>query len=271
MMNNFWKRFYNNEFITTSLSFSVAVIAWEMAVCLFGIPQWLLPRPTAIIGEMYQSAGYLWQNTLVTIEEILLGFVLACLTGTFLGIVIAYSPIMGKTLYKFLVATQTVPKVAIAPLLVVWLGLGMAPKIIMVFLLCFFPVMVNMVSGLQSINRELLDLSEVMGADWLQSFLKIRFPAALPHLFNGLRVSISLAVIGAIISEFVCADQGLGYSLLVSSSQLKGPLTFSVVTILAFVGIVLFSIIAWMEKLICPWAKTTLAEEHIISEKNIKH
>jgi NitT/TauT family transport system permease protein len=161
-----------------------------------------------------------------------------------------------------------VPKVAITPLLVVWLGLGMAPKIIMVFLLCFFPIMVNMVSGLQSVNRELLDLAEVMGADWLQSFLKIRFPAALPHLFNGLRVSISLAVIGAIISEFVCADQGLGYSLLVSSSQLKGPLTFSVVTILAFVGIALFSIVAWMEKLICPWAKTTAAEDRNNSEKN---
>ena len=261
-MNSRWKKFYNNELVTTILSLSVVVIVWELLVYLFKIPQWLLPPPRAIISEMYQTAGYLWQHSLVTIEEILLGFALAVVAGISLGIIIAYSPVLEKTLYKLLVATQTIPKVAITPLLVVWLGLGLAPKIVMVFLLCFFPIMVNMVSGLQSTNRELLELAEVMGANWVQSFLKIRFPAALPYLFNGLRVSISLAVIGAIISEFVCADRGLGYSLLIATSQLKGPLTFSVVTILAAVGIGLFSTIAWLEKLICPWAKWTEIEDN---------
>ncbi len=261
-MNIHWKKFYHNEFVTTILSFSVVVIVWELVVFQLKTPQWLLPPPRAIIFEMYQKAGYLWQHSLVTIEEILLGFALALVFGILMGIIIAYSPVLEKTLYKLLVATQTVPKVAITPLLVVWLGIGLAPKIALVFLLCFFPIMVNMVSGLQSTSKELLELADVMGANWLQSFLKIRFPAAFPYLFNGLKVSISLAVIGAIISEFVCADRGLGYSLLITTNHLQGPLTFSVVTILAVVGIILFSIVAWLEKLICPWAKWTKTEDN---------
>ncbi|PKM44542.1 MAG: ABC transporter permease [Firmicutes bacterium HGW-Firmicutes-8] len=267
-MNSRWKKFYNNELVTTILSFSVVVIVWELLIYLFEIPQWLLPPPETIISEMYQNAGYLWQHSIVTIEEILLGFALALVVGMLLGVIIAFSPALEKTLYKLLVATQTVPKVAIAPLLVVWLGIGLASKIALVFLLCFFPIMVNMVSGLQSTSRELLELADVMGANWLQSFLKIRFPAALPYLFNGLRVSISLAVIGAIISEYVCADRGLGYSLLMATNHLKGPLTFSVVTILAMVGVGLFSVVAWLEKLICPWTKSTDTEDHINSEKS---
>ncbi len=261
-MNSHWKKIYNNDFVTTILSLSFLVIFWELLVYLFKIPQWLLPPPRAIISEMHQNAGYLWQHSLVTIEEILLGFALAFVAGILLGTIIAYSPLLGKTLYKILVAIQTIPKIAIAPLLVVWLGLGLAPKITLVFLLCFFPIVVNMVSGLQSTSQELLELADVMGANGLQSFLKIRFPATLPYLFNGLRVSISLAVIGAIISEFVSADQGLGYSLLIATSQLKGPLTYSIVTILAVVGIGLFSIVAWLEQLICPWAKWTKTEDN---------
>lgn len=267
-MNHNWKKFYNNEFVWTVLTFSFVVTVWELLVNLFKIPQYLLPSPRTIIIEMYQTAGFLWKHSIVTIEVILLGFALSVIAGIFLGIVIAYSPVLEKTLYKLLVATQTIPKVAIAPLLVVWLGLGMAPKVALVFFLCFFPITVNMVSGLQSTSDELLELAEVMGANWLQSFLKIRFPAALPNLFNGLKVSVSLAVIGTIISEFICSDQGLGYGLLIASSQLKGPLTFSIVTILAVIGISLFSMVTRLEKLICPWAKSTEIEGQIISKKN---
>jgi len=261
-MNNRWKRFCNNELAMTILSMSVVIVFWELLVYFFKIPQWLLPSPKAIISEMYRSAAYLWEHSLVTLGEIILGFALAFGGGLLLGIIIAFSPVLEKTLYKLLVATQAIPKVAIAPILVVWLGLGQLSKIALVFLLCFFPIMVGTVSGLQSTNRELLELADVMGANWFQSFLKIRFPAALPYLFNGLRVSVSLAVIGAIISEFVNADRGLGYSLLIATSQLKGPLTFSVVTILALLGIGLFSIVAWLEKLVCPWAKSTETESH---------
>lgn len=254
-MNSRWKRFYNNELIMTILSLGVVVSVWELLVNFFRVPQWLLPAPSAIFSEMYSSAGYLWQHTLVTLEEILVGFTLALAIGIFLGIIIAFSPVLEKTLYKLLVATQSVPKVAIAPLLVLWLGLGQMTKMTMVFLMCFFSIMVGMVSGLQSTQRELLELADVLGANGLQSFLKIRFPAALPYLFNGLKVSASMAVVGAVISEFVNADRGLGYSLLITTSQMNGPLAFSVVTILAVLGIGLFSLIAWLEKVICPWAK----------------
>lgn len=256
-MKSRWKRLYNNEWVMTLLSFGVVITLWEALVHLFKVKQWLLPAPSAILAEMLKSSGYLWRHTLVTLWEVLIGFILAFGIGILLGVIIAYSPLLEKTLYKLLVATQSVPKVAIAPLLVIWLGLGQLTKVTMVFLMCFFPIMVGMVSGLQSTHRELLELSEVLGAKWHQAFLKIRFPASLPYLFNGLRVSVSMAVIGAVISEFVNADKGLGYSLLITTSQMNGPLAFSVVTILAALGIGLFSLVAWLEKLICPWAKTT--------------
>ncbi|MEL1133946.1 ABC transporter permease [Desulfitobacterium sp. THU1] len=256
-MKNRWKQLYNSEWIMTLLSFGVVLVLWEALVHLFELPQWLLPAPSAILGEMGQSSGYLYLHTMVTLEEVLIGFIFALGIGIFLGVIIAYSPLLEKTLYKLLAATLSIPKVAIAPLLVLWLGLGQTSKITMVFLMCFFPIMVGMVSGLQATPRELLELSNVLGASRTQSFLKIRFPAALPYLFNGLRVSTSMAVVGAVISEFVSADKGLGYSLLITTSQMNGPLAFSAVTILALMGIALFSFVAWLESTICPWAKTS--------------
>jgi ABC-type nitrate/sulfonate/bicarbonate transport system, permease component len=239
----------------TILSLGFVVILWEFSAKMFRVPPWLLPAPSAILREMHNSAGYLWAHTLVTLQEILIGFVVALVVGILLGIIIAFSPVLEKTLYKLLVATQSIPKVAIAPLLVLWLGFGLMTKITMVFLMCFFSIMVGMVSGLQATHRELLELADVLGANWIQSFFKIRFPAALPYLFNGLKISASMAVIGAVISEFINADRGLGYSLLISTSQMNGPLAFSVMTILAVIGIGLFSIVARLEKVICPWAK----------------
>jgi NitT/TauT family transport system permease protein len=260
-MNSRYKRCFNHELFLTTLSLGIVLVLWQLLVSLLELPQWLLPSPQAILAEMYRSAGLLWQHSLVTLTEILQGFALALVIGIFLGIIIAYSPLLEKTLYKLLVATQAIPKAAIAPLLVVWLGLGQLSKIAMVFLMCFFPIMVGMVSGLQSTSRELVELAEVLGANWWQSFLKFRFPAALPHLFNGVRVAVSLAVIGAVISEFLNADQGLGYSLLIATSQLKGPLAFASVIILALIGIGLFMLVAWLEKLACPWGKPATTEE----------
>lgn len=259
-MFNRRQRYYNNELLMSILSLMLVMGIWEIFVYFLKIPKWLLPAPTAILAEMAASSSYLLQHTLVTLGEIIQGFILALFVGMFLGTLIAFFPLLEKTLYKILVATQAIPKVAIAPLLVIWLGLGQLSKIAMVFLMCFFPIMVGMVSGLQSTNKELLELADVLGAKWWQAFRKIRFPAALPYLFNGLRVSASMAVIGAVISEFINADKGLGYSLLIATSQLNGPLSFAVVSILALLGIGLFSIVAALEKLICPWAKTNEKE-----------
>jgi len=251
------KRFYQSELFITLLSFGFVLLIWELLTRVLEIPKWLLPGPTLIFTEMWNSADHLWQHTLVTGGEILQGFGLALVGGVIFGTVIAYSPFLEKTLYKLLVATQAMPKAALAPLLVIWLGLGHSSKLAMVFLMCFFPVMVSMVSGLQSTSRELLELSEVLGTNWLQGFLKIRFPSALPYLFSGVRVAASLSVVGAVISEFVNADKGLGYSLLISAARLNGPLTFASVLILAALGIGLFSLVTFIEKLICPWAKTS--------------
>lgn len=250
------KHFYQSELFITLLSFSSVLLIWEILTVFLEIPKWLLPGPTLIFLEMWNSASHLWQHTLVTGGEILQGFGLALVGGVIFGTIIAYSPFLEKTLYKLLVATQAMPKAALAPLLVIWLGLGHSSKLAMVFLMCFFPVMVSMVSGLQSTSRELLELSEVLGTSWLQGFLKIRFPAALPYLFSGVRVAASLSVVGAVISEFVNADKGLGYSLMLSAAHLNGPLTFASVIILAALGVGLFSLVTYLEKLICPWAKT---------------
>jgi len=252
------KPFYHTGSFLTFLSFGFVLLLWEVLTRIFKIPKWLLPGPTLICRELWNSAGILWQNTLVTGSEIVQGFVLALIGGIVLGTIIAYSPFLEKTLYKLLAATQAMPKAALAPLLVIWLGLGHPAKLAMVFLMCFFPVMVSMVTGLQSTSRELLELAEVLGSNWLQSFLKIRFPAALPYLISGVKVAASLSVVGAVISEFVNADKGLGYSLLVSAAQLNGPLTFASVVILAALGVMLFSLVSLLEKLICPWARSSL-------------
>jgi NitT/TauT family transport system permease protein len=160
---------------------------------------------------------------------------------------------LDKSITPFLVLSQTFPKVAIAPLLIIWFGLGMLPKILVSFLVAFFPVIISEVTGMRSVETETMELIHSMQATPLQTFWKIRLPYALPHLFAGLKVAIAFAIVGAVVGEWVVADKGLGYVLLWASGNLDTPMLFSVFVILMGIGVILYYAIVWLERLFIPW------------------
>jgi NitT/TauT family transport system permease protein len=171
-----------------------------------------------------------------------------------LAVAVVYSPFLQNTIYPILLALQSMPKVAIAPLLVLWIGFGAMPKILVVFLVCFFPIIVATASGLSAVPPALMDLIRSLSATTFQTFVKIRFPTAIPHIFVGLKIAITFAVIGAVIGEFVGSDQGLGYLILISTSQSRTPLAFGALLILTIMSIVLYYAIEFLERLVVPWA-----------------
>jgi NitT/TauT family transport system permease protein len=244
-----------------------ASAAWRPALLLgliFGVwwfvaarelmPNYLVPRPGQVWEKFTTDFGYLAENSWVTLVETVIGFILASALGLGTAILIVYSPTAEKTLYPIVLFAQVIPKVAIAPLLIAWFGAGaQSPKIILAVLIAFFPVVVSAVAGLRSIDPELLDLSATMGANRWQTFRKIRFPNALPHLMAGEKVAVTLAVVGAVVGEFVGASEGLGYVLLVANGQLDSPTLFAALILMSIIGIVLFVLIEIAEALLIPW------------------
>lgn len=235
-------------------TFAVLVLLWELAADYLKIPTWLLPSPSAIGVAFVEWRGELWGHTLTTLYETLVGFILSIALAVPLAVAVVYSPFLRKSIYPILLALQSVPKVAIAPLLALWIGFGMLPKILVVFLVCFFPIIVATATGLASVPTSVMDLIRSLSANQLQTFVKIRFPTAMPHIFVGLKIAITFAVIGAVIGEFVGSESGLGYLILVSSSQARTPVAFAALVILTVMSIVLYYVMEFIEKLTIPWA-----------------
>lgn len=226
---------------------------WWVATAMEAVPAYLVPSPTAVWDTLIEDRALLARNTWVTTYETLIGFVLAGLLGLLTAVLIVYSKTLEKALYPVILFAQVIPKIAIAPILVVWFGFGPEPKIILAVLIAFFPVVISSVAGLRSVDPELLDLSATMGASRWQTFRKIRFPTALPHLMAGLKVAVTLAVVGAVVGEFVGADKGLGYVLLVASGNLNAPLLFADLLLMSAIGIVFFLLVEAAEALLIPW------------------
>jgi NitT/TauT family transport system permease protein len=192
-------------------------------------------------------------HSIVTLTEILIGFVLGVVLGLGLAIPIAYSTLVRNTLYPLIVASQAVPKIAIAPLLVLWLGFDIWPKIVVTALMVFFPVTVTAAEGFSSVDRNLLDLLRSVHANQAQIFFKVRFPHALPQIFAGLKIGITLAVVGAVVGEWVGADSGLGYLLVYANTLLDSTLLFAALFLLIVIGVVLFVLVGVLERLLLPW------------------
>jgi NitT/TauT family transport system permease protein len=203
---------------------------------------------------------YLALHTAVTLYEILWGFALAVAVGLPLATLIVYSPVFERSVYPLLVASQSVPKIAIAPLLIFWAGLGILPKVLVAFAISFFPVVIDTVVGLRSVEPEMLHLARSMGAGERKIFLKIRFPSALPSIFAGLKVAVTLAVVGAIVGEFIQADRGLGYALQQATAVLDTRLGFAAIFLLAAVGILLFMAVEAVERRLTPWSAARRSE-----------
>jgi len=231
----------------------VSLLAWEAAVIAFGIPDYLLPRVSRVFGTIMQHKATLLHDSAVTAGEIVLGFLTSVVVSVPLGIGIANFRPVERALYPLLVASQAVPKVAIAPLFIVWLGFGLLPKVAIAFLIAFFPVVVNTVVGLRATPPEYFHLLRSMGATPSQVFFKISLPHALPSIFAGLKVAMALAVVGAIVGEFVGADRGLGYLLQVASGQLNTTLLFGGLVVLSMLGILLYYAVDGLERLLLRW------------------
>ena len=243
-----------SDLVAPLATFAGLLAAWEAFTAYARLPSWLLPAPSAIGVSLVEWRWEILQHTAVTLYETVVGFAMSIAIGIPLAVAVVYSPLLQKTIYPILLALQSVPKVAIAPLLALWIGFGAWPKIIVVFLVCFFPVIVATATGLQSVPPQMLDLIRSLSASTLQTFVKIRFPSAMPHIFVGLKIAITFAVIGAVIGEFVGSEQGLGYLILVSSSQSRTPLAFAALLVLTVMSIVLYYAIEYLERVLVPWA-----------------
>jgi len=228
---------------------------WQGYTSLSGISQIVLPSPLDIALVSIKQYNLLLQQTWPTLIETVLGFGLALLIGVPLAVCVANSRLLNLALYPILVATQSIPKVAIAPIILVWFGLGINSKLALAFLVAFFPVVVDTAAGLHATPSGLLELARSLRASRLQVFMKVQMPAALPFVFAGAKVAITLAVIGAVIGEFVGSVAGLGNLVLSANSQLEGPLAWAALLWLSVLGILLFSVVALAERLLMPWTR----------------
>lgn len=235
------------------LTFVAIVGLWAAAIHVYKIPAYLLPGPGAVFQRLITDAGMLWSNAQITLAEIVLGFGLTIVTAIPLGLVIALSPLAKQTLYPPIMLLQLVPKIAVAPLFLVWLGFGIESKVLLTVLMTFFPLLLASISGFQILDTRLLYLTQSMGASVWQTFWYLRVPAALPVIFSGIKASATIAATAAIVAEFVGANQGLGYVLLKGTSTLDIELTFAVLVVLTLVGIVINYAVEFSEWLMTPW------------------
>src|SRR5215813_13753340 len=234
------------------LVYLLALVAWQLASSVFSIPAFILPSPLAILQRAARSPGVLAFHALVTLQEVVVGFLLAVLLSIPLGMLIVSSRLLERLVYPLLVAFQAIPKVALAPILVIWFGFGLTSKVTLAFVTAMFPIVINTVVGMARTPPEMIHLMRSLGASGLQIFLKVRLPAAAPHIFGGFKVGITLAMVGAVVGEFIAADRGLGYSLLIANSAFDMPLLFGIVILLSALSVGLFYLIELIEVLVLP-------------------
>lgn len=234
-------------------SIGLVIAGWDIAVRLFNLPAYLLPSPFAAFAAILEFWPVLAMQALWTAMAVGAGFVAAAVIAVPLAMLIVLSEMLGQLLYPPIVAIQAIPKIALAPLFVVWFGFGLVPKVAVAFLIAFFPIMIDMIVGLRSIDPGLLQLARSMGAPPYRVFLKLRLPNALPMMFSGLKVASTLAVVGALTGEFVGSDRGLGYVLLQASGNLNTPLMFAALIILSLLALVFFHVVELCERILIPW------------------
>jgi NitT/TauT family transport system permease protein len=237
------------------LTFIVIVALWAAAVPIFKIPAYLLPGPGSVFSRVVTDAPMLWNHSVVTLTEILLGFGLTVLTAIPLGLLIALSPLAKQIGYPPLMLMQLVPKIAVAPLFLVWLGFGIESKVLLTVLMTFFPLLLASISGFQILDTRFLYLTQSMGATRWQTFRYLRFPAALPVIFSGIKTSATIAATAAIVAEFVGANRGLGFVLLRGTGTMDLELVFAVLVVLTIIGIAINYIVEFSEWAMTPWQR----------------
>jgi ABC-type nitrate/sulfonate/bicarbonate transport system permease component len=240
------------------LLFSLVVLgAWQLYTELGDVNPLLLPSPLAVVQSVVDNAALFADNAVVTLQEILLGFVGGAAAGIGLAVLLTYSRLAERAVYPWLVASQMIPIVAVAPILVVWFGFTIVPKVVVVALVCFFPVVVNTIDGLKAVDPEMVRLMRTLGMSRPRIMRSVRVPSALPYLFSGLKVAMALATIGAVFGEWVGSSEGLGYLMLALNNQLATTELFAAVLVLSLMGIALFFLVGLVERLVIPWHHET--------------
>ena len=235
--------------------YAIAMFAiWEACCWLFAIPPFILPAPSKIAQATVQFWTAIWTNSLQTLFTTVVGFLLAIVGGLALGILVGWSKNIYAGLYPLMIGFNAVPKIAVGPILIMWFGIGTVPAILLAFLISFFPIVVNVATGLATIEPEMEDVLRALGAKKLDIMLKVGIPRALPYFFGSLKVAVTLAFIGSVMSETLGANEGLGHTMLAAQSQFNMPLVFAVLLALAVEGIVMYALMAWIEMRMTGWA-----------------
>ncbi len=233
----------------------ILVLVWEIACVALQIPPFVLPRPTAVVAAGIERFEPILDNSLTTLLRTLLGFAIAVVLGVVLGVSIGASRLVYRGLYPVLVGFNSVPKVAVVPVFVIWFGIGTVPAVLTSFLVSFFPIAVNVATGLATIEPEMLDVMRSLGATKRKILLKVGLPRSMPYFFASLKIAITLAFVGTIISETVAANVGIGYLMMAATANFDTPLVFAGLIVIAFMGIAMYAIFAVFEQRMTFWAK----------------
>jgi len=228
-------------------------VVWEICVRLMGVPKYLLPAPSDIIVELAANPLWYGRHAMYTIGACLLGFFIALIVGVLAAIGIVYSRVLESTLYTLLVSLNSIPKIALAPLFIIWMGTGVSSKVAISALIALFAIVIDTVLGLRSVDSDVLELTKSMRASPFQVLWKVRFPTALPAMFAGMKVAISLALVGAIAGEFVASQVGLGYAILSAQGNFQTTSVFASIVLLGVLGTILFYLVNVIERLLVPW------------------
>ena len=235
--------------------FVTMLLVWHFGVVLLGVKEFILPTPLAAIQTLFQ-AKYRWpSNFMATFYEVVGGFLVSALVGVILGIAIVWSDRLKRTILPFLVFLNSLPKIAVAPLFMIWFGYGILPNILIVFLISFFPVVINTATGLVAVEEDLLDLVRCLHATKWQKMRKVQLPNSLPYIFSGLKIAATTAVTGAIVGEFVASDKGLGSVIIASQTTLATPVIFGSLILITIIGMALFGFVGIMERILMPWER----------------
>lgn len=248
-------RQYHARWLVPIASLLAVLAAWEGLALALEVSRFVLPRPSALFAALAQHAPYLGANALVTLRSIVIGFALGLGFGIVVGLLIGLVPVLERSLFYVIVFLQTMPKVAIAPLLVVWLGHGLASKVVLVAIVTFVPILIDTIAGIRYVDQRILLVSRSMGASFMQTLVFVRLPAALPHVLAGIKTSLIIAVTVGIVVEYVAANDGLGYVAMIAMGNDDLPLVFAAIVVVAGIGFVLSGAAALFERWITPWRR----------------
>lgn len=229
------------------------LVVWEIFVRGAGIKPYILPAPSVVLASLWQKLPTVLAAASFTVQPMLIGFAVAVVVGILLALIVAFSPTLQDIIYPLIVFLQIVPKIAVAPLFIIWFGYGLMPKVLLVFLLSFFPIVVSAVTAFRSVDSDIMDLAKSTGAGAWRIFWKVQVPHALPTLFTGIKVAAALSSTAAVVAEFVASDRGLGYLLLEYNGTLNTSMAFAVIIVLSAMGLALYGLVEIVERVMIPW------------------